>query len=114
MKYFYKLEILCKDGPDLVTQVLKTEPSQVEDLCWIYEVVEQSGDEGYDFVDRFLGILEGKESALKNIGIDVGDILIWMFYEYDQQCNLEFSPEQMKRLGEAGITLCVSCWVGEV
>jgi hypothetical protein len=23
---------------------------------------------------------------------------------------MEFSPEDMKRMGENGITLCISCW----
>ena len=38
------------------------------------------------------------------------NISIWCLYEYDEQCNMEFQPNELKRLGDAGITLCISCW----
>ncbi len=54
--------------------------------------------------------MEGKYELLATIGIERKDITIWMLYEYDQQCNLEFDPIRMKRLGDNGIGLCISCW----
>lgn len=50
---------------------------------------------------------------LKEIGIDRDMISVWYLYKYDEQCNMEFSPERMKRLGDNGITLCISCWSSE-
>lgn len=57
-----------------------------------------------------MDILDGKYLALEDIGVTRDMISIWRLYEYDGQCNLEYSPAEMKRLGDNGITLCVSCW----
>jgi hypothetical protein len=58
----------------------------------------------------FLNFLAGKYDELAKIGINRENISIWRNYQYDQECNLEVSPEQMKSLGEQGIVLCISCW----
>ncbi len=77
---------------------------------WTYEVIEEQNDPFYDFINKFLDLLEYKYDKLAEIGIKRSDISIWYLYEYDQQCNMEFDPTRLKRLGENGITLCVSCW----
>jgi len=64
----------------------------------------------FDFINNFLDILEPKFPELEKLKIERSDITIWFLYEYDQQCNMEFNPNDMKRLGENGITLCISCW----
>lgn len=28
----------------------------------------------------------------------------------DQQCGMEFHPQQIKRLGESGIVMCIDCY----
>ena len=63
-----------------------------------------------NFIETFLSYLNGKERELLELGVRSENISIWMLYEYDGQCNLEFSPSDMKRLGEKEISLCVSCW----
>lgn len=73
-------------------------------------MIEKDSDPYIDFINEFLDLLEGKYDQLLKIGIARDDITVWMLYEYDGQCNMEFLPEQMKRLGANGITLCVSCW----
>lgn len=110
MKSIYKLIIQCDEDPSLITQTLDVEPTMVDGDSWVYEVIEREDDDYYDFINRFLDILDGKYSELRNIGVKTENISIWMNYEYDQQCNIEFSPKQMKRLGTAGIGLCISCW----
>ena len=32
-----------------------------------------------------------------------------MICYYDKQCNMEFDPELMVRMGKLGLKLCVSC-----
>ena len=32
-----------------------------------------------------------------------------MIYYYDKQCNMEFDPDLMERMGKLGLKLCVSC-----
>jgi len=38
------------------------------------------------------------------------EILFWMLYEYDQQCGMEFHPQEIIRLGQSGIHLNIDCW----
>jgi hypothetical protein len=47
------------------------------------------------------------------LGISNDDLSIWYLYEYDEQCNMEFHPRQLKKFGELDIVLCISCWQGE-
>lgn len=77
---------------------------------WIHEVDNSQQDEYYDFINIFLDILEGHYEELESIGIARDNISIWMIYEYNQQCNMEFLPKDMKRLGDNKITLCISCY----
>ncbi len=77
---------------------------------WCFEVQEKESDEYFDFIHHFLDMLEGKYDQLKSMGISKEDISVWLLYEYDNQCNMEFLPDNLKRLGDNGISLCVSCW----
>jgi hypothetical protein len=79
------------------------------DDWWGIELVQNAG-EYVDFVDVFLGILEGKYDALKAMGIERNNIWILVTYEFNGQCNAEMSPGQLERLGRNGITLAISCW----
>ena len=83
-----------------------------EDLpsSWTYEISNNDTDSYFDFISQFLDLLEPKLPALEALEIKRSDISVWMLYAYDQQCNIEFDPGQMKRLVEQGITLCISCW----
>ncbi len=63
--------------------------------------------------DNFLNLLSGKYDALKKIGSNRDHISIWRYYTYAQECSLEISPEQMKKMGDQGVTLCISCWQGQ-
>ena len=77
---------------------------------WSYEVITKEKDPYFDFINNFLDILESKYVKLAELGVQRGDITIWNYYEYDQQCNMEFDPLRLKRLGDNGITFCISCW----
>lgn len=78
--------------------------------CWTYEVIDDKANEYFDFINVFLDLLETKYSDLEKLNINRSDISIWLLYEYDQQCNMEFDPQRLKRLGDNGITFCISCW----
>ena len=83
-----------------------------EDLpsCWIYEVIDDKKDEWFDFINVFLDLLETKNHEIEELNIKRENISIWLLYEYDQQCNMEFNAQRLKRLGDSGITFCISCW----
>ncbi len=122
MKAIDKLEISFI--PDVetynsITKILGIEPIkepgkslETIPVVWIYKVVTTDQDPFFDSINTFLDILENKYESLSQIGIQRSNILIWYLYEYDQQCNMEFDPIQLKRLGDNGIKLCISCWEG--
>ena len=99
-----------------ITNLLQLSPKNVNQKdefaysIWAYEIETDSKDEPFDFINNFLDILEPKFEELAKIQINKDNITFWFLYEYDQQCNMEFNPREMKRLGENEITLCISCW----
>ena len=109
MKYFFSLRIEAKsEQASKISDILGVEPNYPQ-VAWGYKLIVK--DNGYtNFIDYFLGILEGKYDRLKDIGITREKISIWMIYGYEEQCNMEFAPSDMKKLGDSGITFCVSCY----
>lgn len=110
MEYTYILRINYEQNQlENITNILGTLPSNNK-FYWELILIQKDSEPYIDFINKFLNLLEGKYDQLSQIGIERDDITVWILYEYDRECNLEFSPEQMKRLGVNGITLCVSCW----
>ena len=77
---------------------------------WTYTVDVADEAPYYDFINRFLDLLESKFAALEKIGVTKDKITFWLLYEYFEQCSMEYHPQEMKRLGESGIVLCIDCW----
>src|SRR5689334_21010517 len=124
MRSFYKLQLDFEPSREIHTEISKILGIDSTDTnfsgfknsipsIWSYEVVEAENDSYFDFINNFLDLLENKYANLSKLGIERKDISFWHLYEYDQQCNMEFDPIRMKRLGDNGITLCISCWVSE-
>ncbi|MDH6311930.1 hypothetical protein M2137_000689 [Parabacteroides sp. PFB2-10] len=111
-KYIYNLQISCsaEEQLDEVSKLLRIEPTKRIGNIWCLEVEETESDEYFDFVDYFLSILEGKFALLELIGVAKSDINIWFLYQYEGQCNIEFSANDLKLLGTSGVRLCISCW----
>lgn len=116
---YYRLDIQTENSIskyNAVSNLLQLSPREVDQkenfayTVWSYEVEVNDEDNSYDFINNFLNILEPKFDGLDKIQITKNDITFWFLYEYDQQCNIEFNPKEMKRLGENEITLCISCW----
>ena len=63
-----------------------------------------------NYITFFLNLLEGKYEALEKLGISREMISIWHLYEYKDNCYLKYSPDEFKRMGMNGLTLCVSCY----
>ena len=49
-------------------------------------------------IGEFLKLLNEKYEKLEQVGISRDMISIWYLYEYDQQCNMEFEAEQLKKI----------------
>ena len=121
MKSYDKLEISFNASVETfnkITEILGVKPTDTKfddfpngiPATWTYEVVEKDEDPYFDFINIFLDILETKYNLLEELNIQRDDITLWFLYEYDQQCNMEFDPVRLKRLGVNGIKLCISCW----
>lgn len=77
---------------------------------WIYEIVFEEQKEYFDIIAKFLDSLDGKYEQLQELGIESEDITIWLIYGYNNQCNMEFEPNILERMGKRGIKLCISCY----
>ncbi|MCW3073895.1 MAG: hypothetical protein JWP69_964 [Flaviaesturariibacter sp.] len=118
MKY-YKLNIHTDKTIETyneITNLLGVQPKPVEQdsgltySIWTFEVEEDNEGPYYHFINRFLDIIEPRFEDLQKLGVEKSNITFWMLYEYDQQCAMEFHPQEMKRLGDSGIVLCIDCW----
>jgi hypothetical protein len=108
---FYRLKIWYDLNPtgDKISEILGVH-SINSNSPWLLVLAEEEKDPPIDYINYFLNLLENKYERLLKIGIKREDISIWRYYKYDNgQCNLEYSPEETSRLGENGITLCISC-----
>ena len=113
MKYFFSLRIDAnKDEAEKITSILGVKPNNIQ-VGWKYEI-KTKDNEYVNFVEMFLSLLENKYDSLEQVGITREHISVWMIYAYEEQCNMEFNPVDLKRLGDNGITLCVSCYKDEL
>jgi len=114
-KSIYNLQISCSNDEQLdkVSEVLNVKPTRRAGHVWCLEVEKNGNDDYFDFINLFLDILDGKYMQLASIGISKADISLWFLYQYEDQCNMEFLPNDLKRLGNNGIGLCISCWASK-
>jgi hypothetical protein len=110
MKYIYSLRIDTDIAYREKINIILNKDCNYLDICWGLEIVEEEEHEYFDFINYFLDLLEKKYLRLEQIGVFREHISIWMIYEYNNQCNIQFIPKDLKRLGENGVSLCVSCY----
>ena len=109
MKYFFSLRIeTSPDKVSLISEILGLMPNYPQ-VSWGYSL-DTKDNQYTNFVEIFLKILYDKYDQLERIGINREHISIWIIYEYEEQCNLEFNPDDMKNIGAEGISLCISCY----
>lgn len=91
-----------------ITDALQVTPSSIRSF-W-----ELSIDEDNKLYTKaiiyFMDLMEANMQKLKDIGIKKENISVWFYKPYEGQCNMEFTPQEMKRIAKHGITLCISCW----
>ena len=102
-----------------VTEIIRRTPQKhekskfdetVEPSTWCLQLVEDEENDIYvDFINIFMDLLEPNFDRLKELGIVKKDILIWLVYEYEHQCSLSFSPQELERLGKNKIAFNIDC-----
>lgn len=111
MKYIYKLEILSSEEYiQKIYDQLKISTAKITSTSWRLELTQNENDDYIYFITIFVGIISKNINHFKALNIKPEDITVWVLYAYKDQCNMEFSPEQMNKLCQFGITLCISCW----
>jgi len=96
-----------KENYDILSSVLNVIPTSTREY-WELSIKEVSAK---DYPLTYLAsLIENNIQHLNRNGIRNEDITIWYLYEYDGQCNMEFHPAELKKLGDNGIVLCISCW----
>lgn len=106
-EYTLKIDTRKKNYSE-ITRILQIVPSSIE-YFWEFAINEDN-DLYVRAIDYFMDLIESNIQKLKKSGIEADDIVIWFYKPYTNECNIEFSPNEMRRLAENGITLCISCW----
>lgn len=106
---YYSLRI-NKNGNEIKTinNILNTK--SISNDIWIYELAQNEKDNYINFIDIFTNILNEKIDLLKNIWIQKNDISIWILCNFEEQCNLEFSSNQINNLSKIWVWLNISCY----
>lgn len=124
MKFYNTLSISIKDEledhSDKLTSMLSQDTTY---LKWshkkqiinnrhtvLVEVVEDNDDKRFNPIKEFVKLVRTNEVIIKEYQPLDSSLSLSIDYEYDEQCNMEFWPEDLKLLGEHGIVLCISCW----
>ena len=106
----YRLDINTEENfYETVSSIVGLQPENYR-YGWSYEIEFEEQKEYFDIIAKFLDCLEGKYDELQKLEIKNSDISIWIIYGYNNQCNMEFNPKTLERLGKRGITLCISCF----
>ncbi len=99
---------------------IDTPNENFEEVSKIFEIIPSDTSNYWDYIIKNKGFLESldeiscivkeKFQYLEDIEITKNDITIWLYFEYSNQCNMEFSPKFLNILAELNMTFCVSCW----
>lgn len=113
MKNKYQFQIECQ-GKDKINSISKILGIQSTNLAvsnfWIYEIDYKDHTDLIASLNSFITILNDMFIELGKLDVDKTDISLWLFYEYENQCNMEFDFNFLKLLGENQIDFCISCW----
>jgi hypothetical protein len=82
----------------------------ISDNYFKFEIFENYDleDEKESSIQTFTKLIESKVSKL-NLGIE-DILLLWITYEYDDQCSFEFDPKTLLLLGKNNISLCINAY----
>ncbi|MGD9494461.1 MAG: hypothetical protein AB7V36_14040 [Bacteroidales bacterium] len=110
MKTTYYLQIASDEvSNETISDIIGVKSSYPDGAAFWNYLLNKDLD-NITHIEKAVQLLVGKFELLSSCGIERADISIWVYYEYDHQCNMEFNPLDLKLLGENGITLCISCW----
>lgn len=109
MSRFFSLKIEgASKSFDVVSEIFKYVPVD-DNLDWEYTI-----DEDISTIENpleyLVELLTDKLPQLIQLGFKKENISLWYLYEYDIQCNMEFSSDLLFKIAKLGIDFCISCW----
>ena len=83
----------------------------VNDIDFEYKVI-LNDDNNFSFSDKsvleqYLDLLEINWTKISSL---CDKIIIWVNYEFEEQCNIELTANEMCRMGALNITYCFSAF----
>lgn len=76
----------------------------------IIEVIEYEKDDRFDGITEFIKLLKDEKKIIDKFKDVNYCFSLKHDIEYDDQCNMEFHPQELKKLSDNEIVLCISCW----
>lgn len=110
---FHNLYIDCHKDSDYqsITKLLGVVPKEDKDAStWWYQLCQGEGELHIDFSKVFEALLKPKMGELRKLGLTSNDMLIWIVYEYFEQCSMSFDSLELQRLGNLKIPLNIDCY----
>jgi hypothetical protein len=108
MEITYILKIFTSSIND-VSLLLKQQSCADNDLdYWSYEISEMETDDSkyYDIINFYARNI----NLLIESNLMTHETELLILYQYNQQCNIEFSHEELLELAKLKLNLCISCW----
>ena len=100
---------MCENDKKIkIDEILGVSKNNVE-IGWEL-IIEETSILFNQALNYFTELIESNLGSLRSAGISSEMVSVWYMYEYEQQCNMEFHPDIMKKLGDLDIVLCISCW----
>ncbi len=110
MKTYCSLKIRIKENIQSVNQIMGIKSHAKYSNVWVLDIQTSKKKSYWDVLNTFIDLIDTKFQELYLEKIEKDDITLWLICEYSEQCNLEFNPIILERIGKIGITLCISCY----
>lgn len=88
----------------MISSVMPVAPTSVEGN-WEYSI-----EDGMGTLNTIIHLWVKNKTSLEQLDLKREDIVLWLFIAYENQCNMEFSPTDLKALSDAELHFCISCW----
>jgi len=103
-----------KTLPDnIIQEILKVQVQNGQVSCPNEIPLNEDESVHYKELKWLLDLIEPHVDTLIEAGVCFDNSSIWMTYGYFNQCNMEFDAIILKRIGDLGLKLCVSCYADE-
>lgn len=108
------INYLIRIDTNKITEVSNITGIKPTDVKYGWEIESNENQESFlSFLEKISKISKILEKHYSVLEITKNDITLWYYYEYGNQCNMEFDKTEIELIQKLGITLCISCWSSE-